>query len=283
MKASVPVRRAIVAVTGALALGLGAVGAGAASSAGPDDTAAARAASGTSSAAPESPSTVTPAVPAGYDVEFHVVAPCRIIDTRLAGGRITAGSRVFDATLANYSGQGGKAGTCGIPNFATAIQLNLGAISRDNSTSDFKGWATGTTEPTASLVNYNPAGPVANMVTIPVNGSGQFTLKTPGSAHVFADVAGYYSKPAYAMVAPGGGVFIDIGSGVESATRSGAGEYTVVFDRNIAQCAVNVSGTLSTTNIIAADQTGPDDTVFVHSRTPAGAAVDSFFDISMSC
>lgn len=283
MKASVPVRRALVAATGALALGLGAAGAGAAGSAGPDDTAAARAASGQSPTAPEGAATVTPVVPPGYDVEFHVVAPCRIIDTRLAGGKISAGSRVFDASLANYAGQGGKAGTCGIPGFATAVQLNLGAISQDNKTSDFRGWATGTAEPTASLVNYNPAGPVANMVTIPINGSGQFTLKTPGSGHVFADVAGYYSKPAYAMVAPGGGVFIGIGSGVESAARSSTGEYVVVFDRNIANCAVNVSGTLSTTNIIAADQTGPDDTVFVHSRTPAGAAVDSFFDISMSC
>lgn len=274
-------RRAAIAAAGAALLLLGAAAADAAGSGGPDDTDAARTAAGRPVA--DSPATVTPVVAPGYDLEFHSVAPCRILDTRQVGGKLSAGSRVFDATLASYAVQGGKAASCGIPDFATAVQLNLGAISQDGKTSDIRGWATGTAEPTASLVNYNPAGPVANMVTMQVNASGQFTLKTPGSAHVFADVAGYYSKPAYALVLPGGGVAFGIGSGVQSAARTSTGEYTVVFDRNIANCAVNVSPVLGGTNIVGADQTGPDDTVFVHLNSATGTPVDAFFDIAMTC
>src|SRR5437773_6789195 len=47
---------------------------------------------------------------------YTPVPPCRIIDTRLAGGLIPAGgTRSFRATGAGFAGQGGIAGSCGVP------------------------------------------------------------------------------------------------------------------------------------------------------------------------
>ncbi len=48
------------------------------------------------------------------------------------------------------------------------VQINLGAISYSRGKGWVKAWAAGTTEPLASLVNYDTTGPIANMVTIPV-------------------------------------------------------------------------------------------------------------------
>ncbi|QIM20058.1 hypothetical protein G7075_01065 [Phycicoccus sp. HDW14] len=225
--------------------------------------------------------------PPGSEVRFVAVAPCRIIDTRVSGGALVAGQRTFDATLASYAVQGGKAGTCNIPDVATSVQLNLGAISRNGSTSDLKGWATGTAEPLASLVNFNPSGPVANMVTMPVNGSGQFTVKTPGAAHIFADVAGYYVKPLYAAIEPGGGVYSSTASGVVSSAKSSTGVYTVTFNRDVERCAAagtdiifSASREITVDNGFSADP----NTVTVYVRnTATGASEDTYFYVSLTC
>lgn len=225
--------------------------------------------------------------PPGSEVRFVAVDPCRIIDTRKSGGALVAGQRTFDATLASYATQGGKAGTCNIPDVATGVQLNLGAISRSGSTSDLKGWATGTTEPTASLVNFNPSGPVANMVTMPVNGSGQFTLKTPGSAHIFADVAGYYVKPLYAAIGPGGSVYSGISSGVVSSAKTATGVYTVTFNRDVERCAA--AGTdiiFASTREVTVDNgfNADPNTVTVDVRNSStGASEDTYFYVSLTC
>ena len=181
----------------------------------------------------------------------------RIVDTRIAGTLVHAASRVFDATLGSYAGQGGKAGTCNLPSSGVvSVQLNLGAISRHHSTSDLKGWATGTAEPTASLVNFNPSGPVANMVTMPVNGSGQFTLKTPGNAHTFIDVAGYFVRPLYAAVSSTGSIYSGIRSGVVSVTHVSPGMYDVRFNRDVQQCSATAASITWNTDLDVSPDVG---------------------------
>jgi hypothetical protein len=244
---------------------------------------------GHSRAAAPDIASLNPAMAPGSELRFVAVAPCRIIDTRIAGGKITAGSRVFDVTLSTYRAQGGKAGTCNIPDVATAVQLNLGAISQNHKTSDIRGWATGTAEPTASLVNYNPSGPVANMVTMPVNASGQFTLKTPGSAQVFADVAGYYVKPLYASIDGTGGtaqVYAGVASGLVGETRDSVGEYTLTFDRNVTKCVAVATDYLFTpVHEISVDSDfSQDSTVYVSVKdSSTGNPDDTIFHLSLTC
>lgn len=279
MKAPHTLRRAAVLVSAAALTVAVAAGAGAAVLAGAGDG---RNGPSPSSGAPD-PAAVL--LPTGSELQFVAVAPCRIIDTRKAGGAITAGSRTFDASLGSYAAQGGLAGTCNIPGYAASIQLNLGAISQNNKTSDIRGWATGTAEPTASLVNYNPAGPVANMVTMPVNGSGQFTLKTPGAAHIFADVAGFYVKPLYAVVDPDGNIFQSKASGVVSVVHAATGLYEVTFQRDVERCAVTAATLEFSSNRDASpeNQDGRGSTVVVGVADPAGVLVDTWFAIRASC
>lgn len=94
MRTSPLLRRAAVAAAGAALLVLGAASADAG---GPQP--------GTEqgrSVAPR-PALVTPATAAGSELRFVAVAPCRIIDTRVAGGRLPAASRTFDTTATSYA------------------------------------------------------------------------------------------------------------------------------------------------------------------------------------
>ncbi len=277
MNISTRTRRAATALAGVAALAL---------------TATAATAAG-SSPNPGAPAPDAPAVsalfPPGSESQLVGVTPCRIIDTRVSGGALVAGQRTFDATLASYAVQGGKAGSCGLPTTSgvvTAIQLNLGAISRNNKTSDIKGWATGTPEPLASLVNYNPSGPAANMVTVPVNASGQFTLKTPGAAHIFADVAGFFVKPLYASISPSGTIYQATSSGVVSSAKTGTGHYTVTFNRDVERCAASGTGIQwSGVQEVSVDTgaNGDSNTVEYEIRDQGNNAVDSWAHIALTC
>ena len=270
-------RRAIIAAAGAALLTVGVAGAGLAAGGDRDANPGAK---GPDAAA------VSALFPPGSELQFVGVAPCRIIDTRVSGGALVAGQRTFDATMTNYSTQGGKAGTCNIPDVAVSVQLNLGAISQNGKTSDIRGWATGTAEPTASLVNYNPSGPVANMVTVPVNSSGQFNLKTPGAAHIFADVAGYYVKPLYASIDPSGNIYQGTASGVVSSARTGTGHYTITFDRDVERCAASGTAIQWFGNQEVSVDTGINanpNTVEYEIRDQSNTAIDSWAHISLTC
>ena len=280
MNISTRTRRAATALVGAAALALTATAATAAGSS-PNP--------GAATSDVDAPA-VSALFPPGSESQLVGVTPCRIIDTRENGGALVSGQRTFDATLASYAVQGGKAGSCGLPTTSgvvTAIQLNLGAISRNNKTSDIKGWATGTAEPLASLVNYNPSGPVANMVTVPVNASGQFTLKTPGAAHIFADVAGFFVKPLYAAIDPTGDIYSSTASGVTSTARSSQGVYTVTFNRDVERCAAAATDIIfSSTREVTVDNGFAADantaTVYVRNSS-TGALEDSYFYLSQTC
>ncbi|HET7820073.1 MAG TPA: hypothetical protein VFL10_00995 [Ornithinibacter sp.] len=274
MITSTRLRRALVATAGAAALVLGAT---AATASGPDTP-------NPGTAAPDR-AAVSALFPAGSELQFVAVAPCRILDTRVAGGKLVNTSRVFDATLGSYAVQGGKAGSCGIPDSAASVVLNVGAISQNGSTAHVTMWATGTPEPLASIINYSPAGPVANMATIPVNSSGQFTAKTPKSVHLFADVAGFYVKPLYAAVSPSGTVYAGISSGISSVTHTGTGMYAVTFNRDVTGCAATTSSITWASNLDVSPDVGVGgaNTVTVGIANDANVMTDAYFVLHLAC
>jgi len=227
-------------------------------------------------------SIVPPGAP-GSDFVFHAVAPCRILDTRYGGGPLQNATRTFRSSSA-LAAQGGNAAGCGIPTNAEAIQVNLGAIPV-TSGGYVQGWATGQPLPLASLVNFAGAA-IANMVTMPVNASEQFNLRVTGRANVFADVAGYYTKPAYVAVSPGGAIYEGIASGVVSVTKTSTGNYDVVFDRSVSKCAVTAS------SIIWGSNTDPSpdnhssyggNKVRVGVTNSSNSYVDDYFFLSLTC
>ena len=229
-----------------------------------------------------SKSIVLPGSP-GSDFVFHAVAPCRILDTRYGGGPLQNATRTFSART-GLAAQGGNASGCGIPTNAEAVQVNLGAVPV-TSGGYVQGWETGKPQPLASLLNFGGAA-IANMVTLPVNSAEQFNLRVTGKANVFADVAGYYTKPAYVAVSPSGAIYDGISSGVVSVTKTSTGRYDVVFDRNVAKCSPTAS------SIIWASNTDPSpdnsasyggNTVKVGITNSSNTFVDDYFYLSLTC
>ena len=138
------------------------------------------------------------------DLVYTPVTPCRIIDTRVAGGQILAGAtRDFRVTGSGFAGQGGVAGSCGVPvGPATAAVINLVAVLPAGA-GDLRVTPFGTAMPTASIINYaaitglNIAnGPVITICNPAVaTCTSDFTIQADASAtHLVADVQGFFQR-----------------------------------------------------------------------------------------
>jgi hypothetical protein len=136
------------------------------------------------------------------DLVYTPVPPCRIIDTRLAGGPILGGTtRSFRVTGTNLSSQGGSATGCGIPSGpATAAVINFVAVNPAGP-GDLRITPFGTPMPTASILNYAavPGLNIANGPAValcdpaPAACSSDFTIQADaGATQVVADVQGYF-------------------------------------------------------------------------------------------
>jgi len=140
------------------------------------------------------------------DLVYTPVAPCRIIDTRLAGGPIAGGSsRNFFVAGAGFTSQGGTSGDCGIPfGPATSVMINFVAVSPQGA-GNLKGSAFPNPIPvTGSIVNYQaltPALNIANGLAFPICDASVSTctfdmtlLANVSGTDVVADVLGYFSR-----------------------------------------------------------------------------------------
>ncbi len=141
------------------------------------------------------------------DLLFVPVAPCRIIDTRLAGGALAPGvTRDFRVTGTDgFLAQGGKGGGCGIPLGAAdpkapAVVVNFVAVGPAGP-GHLEAWEFGQPVPNASVINYAnvPGLNIANGVVVPIAGvsSAARDLNIRANVnptHVVADVTGYFTE-----------------------------------------------------------------------------------------
>ena len=149
---------------------------------------------------------------------FTTIAPCRVVDTRLAGGPLAAGEiRNFSVT-GDLASQGGNPAGCGIPtntytflqaSYPTAVMLNLVAVEAQGP-GDLRAWAFSDPPigpPLASALNYAavPGLNLANGIVIPIcqgkdawspvrTCASDIRVQAEGNAtHLVIDVAGYFS------------------------------------------------------------------------------------------
>ncbi|HXJ80050.1 MAG TPA: PQQ-dependent sugar dehydrogenase [Candidatus Methylomirabilis sp.] len=130
------------------------------------------------------------------------VTPCRVLDTRNpgGGGRLAANSCRAVRVAGSGLGQGG-ADTCGIPSTATAVYMNIVAVT------PAAGYLTvfpaGWTPPLASTLNFANGQTIANGIlmavchTVPASTcTADIVVQTgPGTADVVIDVTGYTAAP----------------------------------------------------------------------------------------
>jgi hypothetical protein len=163
------------------------------------------------SSGPAAPPTVaatpSPGDPAS-DLLYVPITPCRIIDTRLAGGKVNA-SEVRDyrvAGTAGFDAQGGKSGGCGIPigastPLAAAVMLNFVAVQPEGS-GDLRSWPFGQSVPLAAVLTYDNLGPffsISNGIVVPITGVNSVAADLSVRAdfnrtHLVVDVTGYFTR-----------------------------------------------------------------------------------------
>jgi hypothetical protein len=139
------------------------------------------------------------------DLVYTPVTPCRIVDTRNAGGIIAANAtRSFDVdNTTSFASQGGFAGPCGIPfNVASAVSMNI-TVTQPAGAGFLTAWAVGSSQPLASIINFAAGETVANSTVVPVLpgvGNDFNVFAGVSASHVVIDVLGYFAAPVATAV-----------------------------------------------------------------------------------
>jgi hypothetical protein len=140
------------------------------------------------------------------DLVFTPVTPCRIIDTRSAtgafAGRIGPNTgKQFSVNLANYSAQGGFAGSCGLSTAFDVSGVVINVTSTDQTgPGNLRVVECGGGVPNVSLVNYTPGVNLANAVAARSAigcslGGDIFIYSGVSASHVVVDILGYFAAP----------------------------------------------------------------------------------------
>lgn len=132
------------------------------------------------------------------DLVFVPVTPCRIIDTRVAGGQIAANSvRSFDVTaVSSYAFQGGEATNCG--GVGAAGSFAAAAINFTVVTPGGAGYITAFpflgTQPLAATVNYTAGSIVGNFAVVKLDqgaSANELSVYSFAATDLVADIVGY--------------------------------------------------------------------------------------------
>ena len=135
------------------------------------------------------------------DLVYVPVTPCRILDTRVAGGPIPANSfRDFDVTdVIRYAPQGGDTSNCNVGDkgsfAAAAINFTVVTPSAAGYITAFPYLAS---QPTAATINYD-AGDIRNSLAIArldqSAATNEFSVYSFAQTHLVADIVGYFREP----------------------------------------------------------------------------------------
>jgi len=134
------------------------------------------------------------------DLVYTPLTPCRVVDTRVAGGVIAGRSErdFIGYTSTDFSAQGGITGSnCGIPPNPGALVINVTGVDSTKG-----GYLTvypyKTTRPLASSLNYAAGQIVGNEIVAGMTGgsaSDQFSVYASTTSDVVVDVVGYFMAP----------------------------------------------------------------------------------------
>lgn len=135
------------------------------------------------------------------DLVYVPVTPCRLFDTRLAGGAIAANTvRGFDVTaVTDYSFQGGAANDCGVGvagSFAAAV-INFTVVA-PGAAGFITAYPVGGVQPTASTLNYSAGSVVGNSAIVKIDqgaAANEMNVYSFAATHLVGDIVGYFSAP----------------------------------------------------------------------------------------
>lgn len=135
------------------------------------------------------------------DLVYVPVTPCRLFDTRVAGGAIAGGNkRDFDVTAAaSYSFQGGEANDCAVGaagSFAAAA-INISVVGPSA-----QGFVTAypylATRPVAATMAYKAGALDSSLAIVRLDqgaSASEMSVYSSATTHVVGDVVGYFINP----------------------------------------------------------------------------------------
>lgn len=209
----------------------------------------------------------------GQNLVYTPVTPCRIVDTRVAGGLLTPGfPRSFFVTgTAGFETQGGHAGGCGVPASATAAMINLVSVDAAGP-GNLRAFPFGQSQPLASVINYAAITglALANGVAVPTCDHSSaactfdLTVQANGSAtHLVADVLGFFLGT--------GSVITGVTAGTGLSGGGSSGNVTLNVNSDVTQLRVDpgcgVGSSIRTIN--------EDGSVVCQADTNSGGTVTS--------
>jgi len=123
------------------------------------------------------------APPGSGGLNFYPVTPCRLADTRNAGGVMGA----------NTTGAFPLAGSCGLPGTpaAQAYSLNMTVVPQ-GPLGYLTTWPAGGTQPGVSTLNASKGLVVANASIVPAGGAGSIDVYVTNTTNVVIDTNGYF-------------------------------------------------------------------------------------------
>jgi hypothetical protein len=128
--------------------------------------------------------------------QLYTLAPCRLLDTRLAASQPAPGTLGGPILGANAERIITAIGRCGIPSGARALTGNVTVVN-PTAVGDLRLYPGDSGPPNASTINFGPARTRANnaILLLSLSGTGTLAIRndTPGaSVHVIIDVSGYF-------------------------------------------------------------------------------------------
>jgi Chaperone of endosialidase len=205
---------------------------------------------------------------------YTTMQPCRLFDTRVAGGALVANvNRTFNAVAVSAAGslsaQGGNPNGCPIPGVdlnntpqVQAIVINL-AVVTPSGTGVLQAWPSNLSKPNASVMNFTAAEVVlANGVVLPVRQDQQgmdITLVSNVGTHVLGDVVGYFTAGS-PVTDPGKGSLFLGGNGTGNQSVATSGFNTAIGNQTL---WVNTTGGFNTAlgaGALFSDTTGAANT-----------------------
>jgi hypothetical protein len=198
--------------------------------------------------------------------------PCRVYDSRAAGGILEAAS-VREL---------GVKGTCEVPDTARQV---VGTIAATGATVGgyFTGYARGAARPVVATLNFSGDHTTSSAVTLPLRTRGALDLAVYSSArsHLILDVVGYYEEAMQGRIAtaPSGAASASGTSHFSVRANGVSGQTLVDVDRDITGCAILATpddiralaavtledhDTFRITTVFASDQAPVNTYVYVH-------------------
>lgn len=216
--------------------------------------------------------------PSPLNTIFTPVAPCTVFDTTKTA-KLTAGltKSFYVAGASGFPQQGGTAGGCGVPDYATAVSLSLTAINGGNA-----GRLTvyrAAPRPDLRSLSYGANAPSTAGVIAQLSANGRTNVYTDRSVNVIGAVTGYFEPQLWAYVSPDG-TLVDSSRDGTSAARTSTGQYTVTFDRDVTSCSATASSDL-VGHILSAFTAG--NLAQVRVVDDAGVADDYWFNLQIMC